>query len=105
MENRSRTTRLSTAGISFPPSHARYDVQTDSWMVKLGGFDHDPDTLHRVAYPQLSEFRKYLVHPKRCVMEFRVSPDAVVLSGTHVGVSHLVAGQFVDVQGTTKGKV
>jgi large subunit ribosomal protein L3 len=41
---------------------------------------------------------------KRKVAEFRVSPDAVLPVGFSLLASHFVAGQFVDVAGSTLGK-
>ncbi|KAJ8600817.1 hypothetical protein CTAYLR_006419 [Chrysophaeum taylorii] len=40
----------------------------------------------------------------RRVSEFRVSPDAILPVGTRLGAAHFVPGQFVDVQGKTRGK-
>jgi large subunit ribosomal protein L3 len=44
------------------------------------------------------------VPPKRKLAEFRVSADAVLPVGHELRASHFVAGQFVDVTGTTIGK-
>jgi large subunit ribosomal protein L3 len=44
------------------------------------------------------------VEPKRKVAEFRVSKDNLVDVGSELTVDHFVAGQFVDVTGTSKGK-
>lgn len=41
---------------------------------------------------------------KRDLLEFRVSADALLPVGTRLPARHFVPGQFVDVQGTTKGK-
>ena len=50
------------------------------------------------------QFGKALVEPKRVVAEFRVADAAGVDVGAEVGADHFVEGQFVDVQGETKGK-
>ena len=44
------------------------------------------------------------VEPKRKVVEFRVSPDNLIDVGAEITVNHFVAGQLVDVTGTSKGK-
>ena len=44
------------------------------------------------------------VEPAKKVVEFRVSPDAVLEVGTELSADHFVAGQYVDVTGTTIGK-
>lgn len=53
---------------------------------------------------QRGHFAKAKVEPKRKLAEFRVTPDAVLEVGSEVVPSHFVAGQFVDVTGTTIGK-
>jgi len=50
------------------------------------------------------QFAKALVEPKRLVAEFRVKEDALVEIGAEITADHFVAGQKVDVQGTTVGK-
>ena len=42
--------------------------------------------------------------PKRKVVEFRVSDDALIPVGAELTADHFVVGQFVDVSGTTLGK-
>lgn len=49
-------------------------------------------------------YAKVKVEPKRTVAEFRVSENALVETGAEILASHFVAGQYVDVQGTTIGK-
>ena len=44
------------------------------------------------------------VEPKRKVVEFRVSSDALVDVGATISVDHFVSGQLVDVVGTSIGK-
>ena len=57
-----------------------------------------------VAKPQLIAAQKAGVKPYRKIVEFRVSPDCIIPVGTELSAGHFVAGQFVDVQGTSKGK-
>ncbi len=49
-------------------------------------------------------FAKAKVEPKRKLVEFRVSPDAMLEVGSEIKVSHFTAGQYVDVTGTTIGR-
>lgn len=49
-------------------------------------------------------FAKAKVEPKRKLAEFRVSDDAVIPVGAEITADHFVAGQFVDVCGTSIGK-
>ena len=49
-------------------------------------------------------FAKAKVEPKRKLAEFRVSGDAVLDIGAELSAGHFVAGQFVDVVGTSIGK-
>lgn len=44
------------------------------------------------------------VEPKRKVVEFRVDAEALLDVGAELSVAHFVAGQFVDVTGTSIGK-
>eukprot|EP00948_MAST-09A_sp_MAST-9A-sp1_P003537 g3537.t1 len=58
----------------------------------------------RVSKPLLGHFRRANVPPCRELAEFRVSPDAVLPLGTELRAGHFLPGQYVDVQGRTKGK-
>jgi large subunit ribosomal protein L3 len=49
-------------------------------------------------------FVKANVEPKRKLQEFRVTADMTMPVGAEVTADHFVAGQFVDVTGTSKGK-
>ncbi|MDR1207480.1 MAG: 50S ribosomal protein L3 [Rickettsiales bacterium] len=57
-----------------------------------------------IAKPQLGAAKKAGVKPYRKVVEFRVSEDCLVPVGTSLSAGHFIAGQFVDAQGTSKGK-
>jgi len=57
-----------------------------------------------VTKAQRGHFAKAKVEPKRKLVEFRVSADGVVEAGSELAATHFVAGQFVDVVGTTIGK-
>src|SRR5580698_5300033 len=49
-------------------------------------------------------YAKAKVEPKAKLVEFRVTPDAVLEVGAELSVAHFVPGQFVDVVGITKGR-
>ena len=57
-----------------------------------------------VSKPMRGHFAKANVLPKSKLAEFRVSDDAVLDVGASLVASHFVAGQKVDVVGTTQGK-
>ena len=57
-----------------------------------------------VTKPMRGHFAKAKVEPKRKLAEFRVSPEALLPLGTELSVEHFVAGQRVDVVGTSVGK-
>jgi large subunit ribosomal protein L3 len=57
-----------------------------------------------VAKPQRGHFAKAKVTPKKKLAEFRVSEDALVPVGTEITAAHFLAGQYVDVVATNKGK-
>jgi large subunit ribosomal protein L3 len=59
---------------------------------------------HRVAKAQRAVFAKVNVEAKKKLAEFRVAEDALLPVGQEIRADHFVAGQFVDVIGTTKGK-
>ena len=58
----------------------------------------------RVSKGGRGHFAKAKVEPKKKVAEFRVAPENLVEVGAEIGANHFVAGQFVDVVGTSKGK-
>jgi large subunit ribosomal protein L3 len=49
-------------------------------------------------------FAKSKVEPKRKVAEFHVTQDALIPIGAEITADHFVAGQYVDVTGTSVGK-
>lgn len=57
-----------------------------------------------VSKPLKGHYAKAKIEPKRKVIEFRVSADALVEVGAELSVTHFVPGQFVDVTGLTIGK-
>ncbi len=57
-----------------------------------------------VNKPQRVAFGKAKVEPKAKVAEFRVAEDALLDIGATLSADHFVAGQMVDVSGSTQGK-
>jgi large subunit ribosomal protein L3 len=54
--------------------------------------------------PMRGHFAKASVEPKKKLAEFRVSPENLIEVGAEITADHFVAGQFVDVTGTSIGK-
>ncbi len=57
-----------------------------------------------VTRAQRGHFAKAQVEPKAKVVEFRVTPENLIEVGAELTADHFVAGQFVDVTGTSIGK-
>ena len=57
-----------------------------------------------VTQPNRGHYAKAKVEPKRKLVEFRVPKDGLLAVGAELSAAHFVAGQFVDVVGTTKGR-
>ncbi|HEX6119848.1 MAG TPA: 50S ribosomal protein L3 [Dongiaceae bacterium] len=57
-----------------------------------------------VSKAERGSFARAKVEPKAKLAEFRVSKDALLEVGAELSVNHFLAGQFVDVIGTTIGK-
>jgi len=81
------------------------DVKTEEKhgynAVQLGWGNAKPN---RVSKSLRGHFAKAKVEPKKRLAEFRVSPDAVLEVGAEVTAEHFIAGQKVDVAGTSIGK-
>ena len=58
----------------------------------------------RTTAAQRGHFAKANVAPKRKLAEFRVSSDNLIEVGAEITADHYLAGQFVDVSGTSIGK-
>ena len=57
-----------------------------------------------VSKAMRGHFAKAKVEPKSKLAEFRVSPDNLVEVGAELSAEHFIAGQYVDVTGTSIGK-
>ena len=57
-----------------------------------------------VSKAMRGHFAKAKVEPRKKVVEFRVTPDALVEVGAEITADHFIAGQHVDVTGVSIGK-
>jgi large subunit ribosomal protein L3 len=57
-----------------------------------------------VTQPMRGHFAKAKIEPKKKLVEFRVTADALLEVGAEITAAHFLVGQFVDVVGTAKGK-
>ena len=81
---------------------ARRAAETDGYnAVQLG---IGKAKVKNVGKALRGHFAKARVEPKRRLVEFRVSPDALLDVGAELSASHFVPGQYVDVIGTSVGK-
>mmetsp|Transcript_4087 Transcript_4087/g.4177 ORF Transcript_4087/g.4177 Transcript_4087/m.4177 type:complete len:291 (-) Transcript_4087:82-954(-) len=78
------------------------EIETDGYTSLQLGIGEPK--LKRVKITASGHFQKWKVDPSRKLMEFRVTPDALLPSGTVIHAQHFVAGQLVDVCGISKGK-
>jgi len=58
----------------------------------------------RTSKANRGHFAKAKVEPKKKLVEFRVSNENMPEIGAEIGANHFIAGQFVDVTATSKGK-
>ncbi|CAG8479778.1 12752_t:CDS:2 [Funneliformis mosseae] len=59
---------------------------------------------NRFKKPLLGHFENAGVNPKAKLLEFHITPDAVVPVGTEIKAAHFVPGQYVDVTAPSIGK-
>lgn len=64
----------------------------------------DKAKVKNVSKAQRGHFAKAKVEPKKRIAEFRVAKDALLEVGAELSADHFIAGQFVDVTGTSIGK-
>jgi large subunit ribosomal protein L3 len=57
-----------------------------------------------VSKAERGHFAVASVEPKRKVIEFRIDAESMIPVGAEITADHFVAGQFVDVTGTSMGK-
>ena len=58
----------------------------------------------RTTAAMRGHFARASVEPKRKIAEFRVSPDNMIDVGAEITANHYLAGQYVDIAGTSIGK-
>ncbi len=58
----------------------------------------------RTSKQNRGHFAKAKVEPKKKLAEFRVSNENILEVGAEIGANHYIAGQYVDVTGTSIGK-
>ncbi len=58
----------------------------------------------RTSKANRGHFAKAKIEPKKKLAEFRVSNENILEVGAELGANHFVAGQYVDVTGTSIGK-
>lgn len=79
----------------------RTEEQNGYNAVQLG---LDKAKVKNVSKAQRGHFAKAKVEPKKKIAEFRVTKDALLEVGAELSAEHFIAGQFVDVTGTSIGK-
>eukprot|EP00186_Timspurckia_oligopyrenoides_P003475 CAMPEP_0182444176 /NCGR_PEP_ID=MMETSP1172-20130603/2715_1 /TAXON_ID=708627 /ORGANISM="Timspurckia oligopyrenoides, Strain CCMP3278" /LENGTH=367 /DNA_ID=CAMNT_0024639685 /DNA_START=139 /DNA_END=1242 /DNA_ORIENTATION=- len=77
------------------------NTKDQKWGIQVGAGFKRP---YQVQKPQRFHCAKAGVETKEKLVEFRVTPDAILPVGLELGVEHFIVGQEVDVKGTTKGK-
>ena len=81
---------------------AQRTVETDGYTaVQLGA---GAAKAKNTTAPMRGHFAKANVAPKRKIAEFRVDPSNLIPVGAEITADHYVAGQFVDIAGTSIGK-
>lgn len=69
--------------------------------VQVGATNKRAD---KVTHPLRMHFAKHKVKAKRVLMEFRVTPNALLPTGTWLNAAHFTPGQYVDACATSIGK-
>ena len=77
-------------------------VETDGYDAVKLGFGEIKDK--KLTKPANGQFAKLKLQPKKYLREFRVSNVADFVVGNEVKADVFSAGDFVDIQGTSKGK-
>lgn len=81
---------------------AQRTVETDGYTaVQLGAGEAKAK---RTTAAMRGHFAKANVAPKRKLAEFRVSPENLIDVGAEISAEHYLAGQHVDIAGTSIGK-
>ena len=76
--------------------------ETDGYVaVQIGA---GKAKVKNVSKAMRGHYAKNKVEPKSKLVEFRVAPENTLEVGAELGANHFVVGQYVDVQGITKGR-
>lgn len=77
-------------------------IQKNGYVANVLGLREAKEK--HTAKPQLIAAQKAGVKPYRKVVEFRVDENCLIPVGTALTAAHFIAGSYVDVQATSKGK-
>ena len=80
---------------------ARTEEKDGYTAVQIG---YGKAKVKNVSQPNKGHYAKAKVEPKAKLVEFRVDAGAMLEPGATLSAAHFVAGQIVDISGTTKGK-
>jgi large subunit ribosomal protein L3 len=80
---------------------ARTEEKDGYTAVQIG---YGKAKVKNVSQPNKGHYARAKVEPKAKLVEFRVDADAMLEPGATLSAAHFVAGQIVDISGTTKGK-
>lgn len=80
---------------------ARTEEKDGYTAVQIG---YGKAKVKNVSQPNKGHYARAKVEPKAKLVEFRVDVDAMLEPGATLSAAHFVAGQIVDISGTTKGK-
>jgi large subunit ribosomal protein L3 len=79
----------------------RTDDKNGYTALQLGAGTRKPA---RLTKAERQNFAIAKVEPKRKLVEFRVTPENLIEVGAQITADHFIAGQFVDVTGSSQGK-
>ena len=79
----------------------RTDDKNGYTALQLGAGTRKPA---RLTKAERQNFAVAKVEPKRKLVEFRVTPENLIEVGAQITADHFIAGQFVDVTGSSQGK-
>lgn len=81
------------------------NLETDGYVaVQLAGLQVKPSKVRNVTKPLKGHYAKAGVAPRSVIRESRVVDSAAFQVGQEIGVDCFAPGDFIDVQGVSKGK-
>ncbi|XP_006609533.1 39S ribosomal protein L3, mitochondrial [Apis dorsata] len=81
-----------------PIKPVRHRVKVRNGCLVLGAINIDPQLLTKEYY---GIFNSVGVTPKKVLMRFTISPNAVLQPGTPLNATHFKPGEFIDIRGKT----